>query len=209
MVEAFRKDEALRQDIVTFLRGTHDSQRIVQKLSLGRGDADDLVALARTIEATGSIVQRLDKCPGSEFDSIVGKLVVPTELAATILDSIDEEGLRRQQQEVAEVASALGEPSATVSPSPADADADTEDGSDSGFLGEVMEIGGSRRPSRSRRERINRGLRDTMARGLSDSGADDTWIMKKTYVPYHCHHHHRHHHHPHPHHHHHHHHHPY
>ena len=51
---------ALREEIMSLLRRSYDSQRLVQKFSLGRGDADDLISLLRTIEATSAIASLLE-----------------------------------------------------------------------------------------------------------------------------------------------------
>lgn len=97
---------------MSLLSQTFDSQRLVQKFSLGRGDADDLVSLLRTIEATNEIANALrkDTC-SSEFDSnaeiethpenleafqnLSRRLTLdgPKALASRIAAAIDEDGL--------------------------------------------------------------------------------------------------------------------
>ena len=108
--------------MVGLLRRTHDSQRLVQKFSLGRGDADDLLALLRTIEATTELAASLEHrqvaesehhngiMPGRRFHALrllVGRLSLdkPTALATSIAAAIDEEGLS-QSHRVEEVESA-------------------------------------------------------------------------------------------------------
>ncbi|KAI0008026.1 muts domain V [Xylariaceae sp. FL0662B] len=59
LVEYFLQHEELRDEITLLLRRSHDSQRLVQKFAFGRGDPDDLVALANTIRATQDIVAAL------------------------------------------------------------------------------------------------------------------------------------------------------
>ncbi|GKT83391.1 mutS domain V [Colletotrichum tofieldiae] len=59
LVARFIEEPDLRDAVVLLLRRSHDSQRLVQKFALGRGDPDDLVALANTIHATDSIQQLL------------------------------------------------------------------------------------------------------------------------------------------------------
>ncbi|CCX10853.1 Similar to MutS protein homolog 1; acc. no. O13921 [Pyronema omphalodes CBS 100304] len=108
-VAAFLADEELREDMVELLNRTYDSQRIVQKFSLNRGSPDDLVALARTIEATQDIVNRLKKANNPAFADLIERLDVPMDLAKRILNSIDEDGLQRHQHEAADVASSMGE----------------------------------------------------------------------------------------------------
>jgi DNA mismatch repair ATPase MutS len=174
LVETFLKDESLRQDIVALLKNTHDSQRIVQKFSLGRGDADDLVALARTIEATYSVLQRLGETQQRKFDTIIARLEVPLDLAEIILKSIDEEGLRRQQHEVADVAANMGEPPST------DEISESRDVID-GLVGEVLEAGAAEK--RGRKKRISRGIQNAIAKGVqAEPDGEETWIMKKTFA---------------------------
>lgn len=98
------------------LRRTHDSQRLVQKFSLGKGDADDLVALMRTIEATIDLVNILP--PHSWNDNLLavralsglsGRLAIdrPKALASAIAAAIDEDGLmqshRKEQSDSADM----------------------------------------------------------------------------------------------------------
>lgn len=61
IVSQFRFEEALNENIRNLLRRTYDSQRIVQKFSMGRGDAEDLISLLRTIEATIEVASTLEK----------------------------------------------------------------------------------------------------------------------------------------------------
>lgn len=109
LVETFLHDVALRENMVRLLQKSHDSQRIVQKFSLGRGDADDLIALARTIEVTRGILKLLSNCQtynkadstGNHWESmeaLLQKLNIPSTLAKRITESIDEEGLMQRQR---------------------------------------------------------------------------------------------------------------
>lgn len=111
VVTLFLRDRALREDITSLLCRSYDSQRLVQKFSLGRGDADDLVSLLRTIEATIGIANLLEthftwSKAGSETGSLDPNhqqslqnlscrlwLEGPKALAARIADAIDEDGL--------------------------------------------------------------------------------------------------------------------
>jgi DNA mismatch repair ATPase MutS len=174
MVETFLHDEKLREDIVEFLKRTYDSQRIVQKFSLGRGDAEDLLALARTIKATDTILQRLEEADNDAiFRDVLARMNVPLELAETIFDSIDEEGLRKQQNEVADVA-------ATVTGA-----VDLEEAREAAKnIGEVMEDvseSGGAGKKRGRRRRISRGIEKAVNRNLlTEQDGDEAWTMKKT-----------------------------
>ena len=111
VVTVLLRDRALREEITSLLRRSYDSQRLVQKFSLGRGDADDLISLLRTIEATSAIASLLETHSalseaGSETDTLDRKhqqslqnlrcrlrLEEPKALAARIADAIDEDGL--------------------------------------------------------------------------------------------------------------------
>lgn len=119
LVEYFIQHPDLRDEIVLLLRRSHDSQRLVQKFALGRGDPDDLIALANTIRATQDIVSLLETSKernqatsGLEspytpdvggttcFASVLSriKLEEPSKLADRIKMAIDEEGLVQQHQ---------------------------------------------------------------------------------------------------------------
>lgn len=96
--------------MVRLLQKSHDSQRIVQKFSLGRGDADDLIALARTIEVTRGILKLLSNSQTynnkadstsshrESMEALLQKLNIPSSLAKRITESIDEEGLMQRQR---------------------------------------------------------------------------------------------------------------
>lgn len=99
-MELFYHNGALRDDIIALLQRTHDSQRLAQRFSIGRGSADDLLSLARTIELTRSIQARLspEAADGSSLQRLLSRLHIPIKLAQTIISSIDEEGLILQQK---------------------------------------------------------------------------------------------------------------
>lgn len=108
LVSRFFVNPSLREDMVTYLRRSFDSQRLLQKFSLGRGDADDLISLSRTVEVTDQISQSLSHfCQSCDLhhDVKVGEVVClksilirlnldgPRALAHRIKEAIDEEGL--------------------------------------------------------------------------------------------------------------------
>ena len=108
LVSRFLVNPCLREDITTLLRRSFDSQRLIQKFSLARGDADDLISLCRTIEVTDQISQSLtqfsqtyDLHPESKaaevdcLESVLKRLNLdgPRALANGIKEAIDEEGL--------------------------------------------------------------------------------------------------------------------
>ena len=90
------------------LRRTFDSQRLIQKFSLGRGDADDLVSLLRTIIGGKDISNLLSESLAEEVSTSEDvpripqfiteflarfSLSGPMTLATKIADAIDEDGL--------------------------------------------------------------------------------------------------------------------
>ena len=111
LVTQLRHDRGFREDITNLLRRTYDSQRLVQKFSMGRGDADDLISLLRTIEATNGIASMLqtrlvpsstqtsvdekDQNALSSLQALSSRLSLdgPNALAALVNASIDEDGL--------------------------------------------------------------------------------------------------------------------
>jgi DNA mismatch repair ATPase MutS len=121
LVQELLDHEALREDIIALLKRTSDTYRLLQKFSIGRGDADDLLGLARTIELMQQvseivhdhIINRLSK-PEIEgkrgSDEVVENeytflwdiltrldLETPLKVARNIQAAIDEEGLNQKQ----------------------------------------------------------------------------------------------------------------
>ncbi|EQL02416.1 MutS2 protein [Ophiocordyceps sinensis CO18] len=108
LVARFIAAVALRDFIILLLKRSHDSQRLVQKFALGRGDADDLLALSKTILATQDIVLLLMQTAApasqeSEVDCLTPllsrfDLAQPLKLARRIKNAIDEESITHQHQ---------------------------------------------------------------------------------------------------------------
>lgn len=107
LVARFIDDADLRDSIILLLRRSHDSQRLVQKFALGRGDADDLLGLASTIHATENIVNLLKEAIPSItatdpecLATLVSRisLTEPLKLARRIKEAIDEEGIVQQHE---------------------------------------------------------------------------------------------------------------
>ncbi|KAF9879861.1 MutS domain V [Colletotrichum karsti] len=102
LVARFIEEPDLRDSIVLLLRRSHDSQRLVQKFALGRGDPDDLVALCNTIQATNNIRQLLEKA--SDESGCLAQMTVrldlkkPLTLARRIKGAIDEDGIIQQHE---------------------------------------------------------------------------------------------------------------
>lgn len=111
---------ALKERLVQLLRRSSDSKRLIQKFSLGRGDADDLIALSRTIRVTLDIAAALaeqqwftpaqvkmrqglavslvgGQAVATPVNDMLSRLILdgPGLLADHIMDAIDEEGVTR------------------------------------------------------------------------------------------------------------------
>ena len=102
LVELFVGQRDLRDEILSLLKRTFDSQRIVQRFALSRGDADDLVSLHRTIVAAQSIAQVIESRAVSLDEPLRGflrkqflrfSLEGPLQLATNIAEAIDEDAL--------------------------------------------------------------------------------------------------------------------
>lgn len=128
LVEQLLIADSVRSDITALLRRSSDTLRLLQKFSIGKGDADDLLALARTMEVTRNVfttieryIEESDKFVKPDmleqehksltaFSSILWRfdLEGPSRLAARITHAIDEDGLsRRHLVEEAEAASVM------------------------------------------------------------------------------------------------------
>ena len=98
----------LREDLTTLLKRAYDALRLVSRFAFGRGEPDDLVELAKTINVTSHIAQVLKdhmrvqstaskKSNGatSPMQTLASKLSLeqPEALSKRILESIDEERL--------------------------------------------------------------------------------------------------------------------
>ncbi len=127
LVSHLLHDRAFKEDITNLLRRTFDSRRLVQKFSMGRGDADDLISLLRTVEATNGIASTLERQvspptphPDLQNDNQSSRhslqalsrrlsLEGPNKLAALIAASIDEDSLneshRIEETETADIVS--------------------------------------------------------------------------------------------------------
>jgi len=105
------EDLSLREGILSLLRRSHDSQRLVQRFSLGRGEPEDLLALANTIFVTQELVFLLQqagreaKARATSLDAdclepMIARIHIggPMELASRIKEAIDEEGIIQQHR---------------------------------------------------------------------------------------------------------------
>ncbi|KAK7226033.1 hypothetical protein V2G26_014036 [Clonostachys chloroleuca] len=108
LVSCFAKAPNLQDSVISLLRRSHDSQRLVQKFALGRGDPDDLLALANTIRATEDIVNLLNSHVTSDskdqtsqcISTLLSRISLegPVKLAKRIRKAIDEEGVVIQHE---------------------------------------------------------------------------------------------------------------
>jgi DNA mismatch repair ATPase MutS len=130
LVEEMIQYPQLRQDIMALLERTFDSLRLVTKFTYGRGDADDLIELSKTITTTSDIVHSLrehaasrgtipvdtDKEPSQArrkqcIASLERRFSLdqPMELAQRIEEAIDEDGLSEYHRLEDEQASEMSE----------------------------------------------------------------------------------------------------
>lgn len=104
LVTCFSASPNLRDLIITLLRRSHDSQRLVQKFALARGDADDLIGLANTIKATVEINNLVEKADREPYATSLAALIKridlrePLNLARRITEAIDEDGVVLQHE---------------------------------------------------------------------------------------------------------------
>ncbi|KAF2013535.1 hypothetical protein BU24DRAFT_350928 [Aaosphaeria arxii CBS 175.79] len=119
LVEEMIEYPQLRQDVITLLSHTFDSLRLVTKFTVGRGDADDLLELSRTISTTVTLVNTLQEHSQTRSSIFIGKekqeveqrrrqcvprlikrfdLGTPLSLSKRIEEAIDEEGLLEQHR---------------------------------------------------------------------------------------------------------------
>ena len=111
LVSQFLHNPVFKEEVIELLKSSYDSQRLVQKFSMGKGDADDLIDLLKTIEITSDIASVIKKSimsadhdggggiqSMSQRDSLLGlserlSLNGPIALADEIRISIDEDNL--------------------------------------------------------------------------------------------------------------------
>ncbi|KAF3904269.1 hypothetical protein AA313_de0205721 [Arthrobotrys entomopaga] len=187
LVEHFIHSPRLLEDIQHKLKLTHDSQRLVQKMSLGRGDADDLVALARTITATQDIVTAMNAQLPKKSDSLAGvkalmrRISAQEQLAVRIMSSIDEQGLMLQHTiedmktaEITELADAVEEGRSLPNANGEEGDEDT------------IEVQEEEKPKkRGRKSTTTSAKKVSIGRGNrllkeADREKMEPWIMHKT-----------------------------
>jgi DNA mismatch repair ATPase MutS len=124
LVQELRDRDGIREDIQGLLRRTYDTSRLLQRFCIGKGDADDMLGLAKTIAVVQQIsdlvhIESAATKPGQAEAQILETsflenlferldLTGPTKVAKTILSAIDEEGLSRKHQAEIEQATESG-----------------------------------------------------------------------------------------------------
>ncbi|KAB2573957.1 MutS protein-like protein 1 [Lasiodiplodia theobromae] len=162
LVTALIENLALRENLVALLRRSFDTWRLVQKFSIGRGDADDLLELSKTIQITKDVAQLLqNETPGGgSFDGLVRRLSLdgPGRLAKRILDAIDEEGLSEQHRMEDDEAAAMA-----------------------GLAVEVLALEGEEVKSGSiaKRAKAKQSSKPGPSKAV-DTGMPDVWIMRRS-----------------------------
>jgi DNA mismatch repair ATPase MutS len=120
LVSELLEHDQLREETMSALRRTTDVLRLLQRFAIGKGDADDLLALAKTIQIVNQIADMMNVHLQSQKSAVHSlpqsmplralidrlNLYSPSKLATRILEAIDEEGL--SQQHMAEEAEAVG-----------------------------------------------------------------------------------------------------
>lgn len=130
LVALLVSDDELRENLTQHLQWTYDVQRLVQKFALNKGDADDMLSLARAIAETcntRSLLRAFNgggNAPQTRESSSSGQKALsglldrldmsgPAELSDTITQAIDEEGLmemhRQEEDEAADTANLVRE----------------------------------------------------------------------------------------------------
>jgi DNA mismatch repair ATPase MutS len=170
LVQHFLLYRDLREAVTNLLKHTFDSQRIVQKFSLGRGDADDLLSLLRTIRATENVVRVINSaiCTIEEQESLSNtrkslravlsraSLEAPGMLAERIALAIDEDALASSQhQDEMESAQVVSMAQAVLSKEGSQADLEA--------MGQVVRAKGTTGDARD-----------------ENGDIEDTWIMRTT-----------------------------
>jgi DNA mismatch repair ATPase MutS len=129
LVEEIIQYPQLRQNIIVLLEQTFDSLRLVTKFTYGRGDADDLMELSKTIITTSAIFEILQEHsafrrsipidPTATSDNRRRQCIsmlqrrfdlgLPLKLAQNIQEAIDEEGLSEYHRIEDEAADEMSE----------------------------------------------------------------------------------------------------
>ena len=160
----------LREEVTALLRRTSDTLRLLQRFSIGKGDADDLLGLARTVDVMEEMARLLhqhiiarqdaDHNDAVELDflrDILGRLdlVGPGKVAKAIITAIDEEGLNRQHTAEME---------------------DREEAEEMRDEVESADVLGEKVPRLARRASKSK----TAPPSANETSAEDIWIMRRS-----------------------------
>ena len=157
LVTYLLEDETLRERVTFLLRRTHDSHRLLQKFTFGRGEPDDLLDLAGTVYATQDILKTLEDAT-SRADCVRNlvqrmSLEGPMAIAENIHKAIDVEGVEEQHRIEADEEGEMRELAAEI--------ISTEDSSE-----------GAKTSPQAKRKRKANNIREYYAED------NEAWIMK-------------------------------
>lgn len=124
LLTVFAHNSDLRDEVSSHLRRTFDVQRLVQKFALNKGDADDMICLARAISATSDIQEllgenrnsKVNKAPDDtemaqeSLNRVLQRIDLsgPLELSERIAAAIDEDGLNQKHRVEEDEAASIG-----------------------------------------------------------------------------------------------------
>lgn len=171
LVQELRDRDVAREHIQGLLRRTYDTSRLLQRFCIGKGDADDMLGLAKTIAVVQQISDLVHSpiegaaiipsqsheisCLRNLFERL--DLAGPMKVAKSILSTIDEEGLSRKHQ------------------------AEIEQATESETMAEEVvnaDTAGNEPPKLTRR-----ASKQTAATTAPSISEQDVWIMRKNASP--------------------------
>ncbi|KAK4550247.1 hypothetical protein LTR36_003214 [Oleoguttula mirabilis] len=177
LVQEMVGQDAFCEDVVALLRRTSDTLRLLQRFSIGKGDADDLLSLAKTVDVMGRlsevlhdhIVAHQDGVVEQEEDvdleppelgflwDILGRLDLqgPARVSKSIQHAIDEDGLDRRH--VAE----------------AEDQAEAEEMTDEVVSADTAGEKGPRLAKRASKTKVT----------TAESGPEEIWVMRRNASP--------------------------
>ena len=173
LVEEMLRYDALKEDVTALLRQTSDTLRLLQRFSINKGDADDLLGLAKTIAVMNQVSTALDRhlverqAAGADMTFLKENLArleleSPVKVARAILDAVDEEGLSRQHtMEVEKRAESEGMAEEV----------------------EVADATGEKPPKLAVRASRSKASSVAAASAAGDIGDEDIWIMRRSASP--------------------------
>lgn len=181
LVQTLRLRDALRENVQALLRRTFDTCRLLQRFSIGKGDADDMLGLAKTIAVMQQIADDLRAhansianltsettetggfsplAEASCLHTLVDRfdLTGPMKISTSIQKTIDEEGLSRQHQ------------------------AEVEQSEDAAMMAEEVEnadAAGEATPKLARKASKSSKKSTNASAAAVDSSEHDIWVIRK------------------------------